>query len=311
MDGFELAAISDPAPEAARKLAEPYGAEALHDNHAILCNSAIDVVYICTPHYLHHPYALDALRNGKHVFIEKPMANTVEECREINREARERGLLVAVGHQQRYFPYNRRLRELLEDGIIGELRLITDHLTVNNQWDQRAPWWKSRNTAGGGMMMNLGVHQIDRCLWLVNSLPETVYGRVRFGLPGLDVDTDYSVMFAMPDGVTVNIIGTSYPCKAEFRLEVVGTEGRLVVDFIQETLHWSNAGEFRVEHLPSNGEAAEELTRRFLDGVRGQTAPEVDGDWGEKVIRYAHLAYRSSETGAVLAADDSVFVGQV
>lgn len=303
LEGVRLAAISDPVLDTAKKLAAPYGAEALTQNEAILRDPAIDVVYICTPHHLHHPYALEALRHGKHVFIEKPMANTVEECRAINREARERGLLVTVGHQQRYFPFNRRFRELLRDGAIGEVRMFTDHLTVNNQWDSRAPWWKSKATAGGGMMMNLGVHQIDRCLWLAGAPPRTVYARVRCGLPDLDVDTDYSLMFGMPDGSTINIIGTSYPCKAEFKLEAVGTKGRLALDLIQETIQWSNAGETRTEHLPSTGEAAEEVTRRFFQGIRRQTTPEVDGNWGESVITYAHLAYRSSEEGCVLPTE--------
>jgi len=300
MAGIQLAAIADPAPDAALRLAEPYGARALSDGREILEDPAIDVVYICTPHHLHHPQAMAALCNGKHVFIEKPMANTVEECRAINREARERGLLVAVGHQQRYLPHNRRLRELLYDGVIGELRMITDHLVVNNEWERRAPWWKSKATAGGGMMMNLGVHQIDRCLWLAPAPPRSLYARVRCGLPELDVDTDYSLLLEMEDGVTLNLIGTSYPCKAEFRLDVIGTRGRLSVDLIGETLQWSAAGESRVEHLPSSEAVIEEMTTHFLEGVRNGTAPGVDGVWGEGVIACAHLAYRSAEEGTVL-----------
>lgn len=294
-----VVAVADPMLDSAKRLAEPYGADTSESGDTILERSDIDVVYICTPHHLHHPYALRALRAGKHVFIEKPMANTVEECEQINQAAKENGLTVGIGHHQRYFPHMKRFRELLQDGAIGELRQINDRLVVDNQWSKRAQWWKQKSTAGGGGLMNIGVHQIDRCLWLVGQLPTNVYARVRCGIPEFDVDTDYIIVLGMPDRSTVNLHNSSYPCKMDFSIEALGTTGRLMVDPVQEKLYLSRSGEDIVEeHVPGFTEAVEELTTHFVSALKGDPGIEVDGAWGETVLRIAQAAYRSSEEGA-------------
>jgi predicted dehydrogenase len=149
--------------------------------------------------------------------------------------------------------------------------------------------------------MNIGVHQVDRSLWLAGRLPQNVYGRVRCGLKELDVDTDYTVVLGMEDSSTINITGSSYPTNADFLLEVIGTEGRIWLNPLDNKVYCARSGEdIKEEQVDGFMEAIEELAERFIGAIRGKKTLEVDGVWGENVGRVVELACRSSEEGKIM-----------
>lgn len=297
----ELVAVADPSEKSLEQLTLPAGIVKSADSESLLRDPQVDAVFICTPHFLHHPYAMLALQNGKHVFVEKPMGNTPAECAEVNELAAHRGLQVAVGHHHSFLPAIKKMKEILDSGVVGEARLILDRMILDTGWAGRTAWWKDKKMAGGGILMNTGVHQIDRLLFLAGKNPTSVYASVGYGLPGLEVDTDYSITIRF-DGLTGLVVGTSFPCGSDQSLEVVGTKGRLWVDLAaEEAAYTLEDGEVHRIKAPGYMCGIEEMAGEFLDAIHKGRPCRVSGQWGGKVVEIADAAYRSQDSRREIA----------
>ncbi|MFD6139575.1 Gfo/Idh/MocA family protein [Promicromonospora sp. NPDC060271] len=133
----------------------------------VIAHPDVDVVAICTPSGTHAALALAALKAGRHVVVEKPLALDVGDALRVARAARERGLMVSMIAQRRLEPENMALKRALDDGALGELRLATAHVHWHRDDDYyRAAGWRSAADQGGGSLMNQGVHTVDLLRWL-------------------------------------------------------------------------------------------------------------------------------------------------
>ncbi len=128
---WELAAICDLDVERAQRVADGVGGVTVTpDLDSVLADPAIDAVAIATPARTHHPIVMAALRAGKHVIVEKPLADSRERGEEMVREARERGLTLMADHTYCYTPAVLKIRELIEDGFLGDI-LFVDSVRIN------------------------------------------------------------------------------------------------------------------------------------------------------------------------------------
>jgi len=133
-----------------------------------------DAVDICLPNHLHKEMAIKCARAGKHVLVEKPMANTVAECEEMIKAADEAGVILMVGQSRRFYSAVLKSKEMVDKGEIGELVSISANLYGYLE-DAPTLWWKDMQKAGGLMIPIWGAHIIDYCLWMFDGLPERVY----------------------------------------------------------------------------------------------------------------------------------------
>ncbi|MHB1190534.1 MAG: Gfo/Idh/MocA family protein, partial [Armatimonadota bacterium] len=126
----EVVAVADPNTDAAQALAGHFGIPKVTENyHDILDDPEVAAVDLCVPHHLHYGMALDALNEGKHVILDKPIALTTEEADRMIEAARELGLWLLVVLNQRYMPIHRMVREYLSDGKIGKPFLVNALVT--------------------------------------------------------------------------------------------------------------------------------------------------------------------------------------
>ena len=116
----QLAALYDPVPGRAAQLAADYHAAAYEDLEQMLCHPGLDAVSICTPEQYHHDIAIAALRSGKHVLCEKPMAMNAVQAKEMEQEAVRSGKLLMISHNQRIYEPHWKARELIKEGVIGK-----------------------------------------------------------------------------------------------------------------------------------------------------------------------------------------------
>ena len=136
------------------------------DYKELIARADIDVVHVLTPHYLHAPIALDAIRAGKYVLVEKPVARDTVQARELIAGAQGR---LAVIFQNRYNGSVKALRELLASGELGGLKMVR----ANVLWHREAPyyiqsgWRGSMETEGGGTLINQSIHTLDLMLYTV------------------------------------------------------------------------------------------------------------------------------------------------
>lgn len=162
----ELAGFYDLNTQRAAELAARYGGKAYESAEAMLADPAIDAVSVCVANYAHAPITIAALKAGKHVLCEKPMATTLEECEEMVRTAREAGKFLMIGHNQRLAKAHAVAKELIDQGMIG--RIITFRTTFGHggpeTWSVdpgKNTWFFDKNKAAMGAMADLGIHKTD------------------------------------------------------------------------------------------------------------------------------------------------------
>jgi predicted dehydrogenase len=176
MPDADIRAVCDILPERARAARRVYGGAVFTDYREMLARPDIDVVHICTPHYLHAPMALDALAMGKRVLCEKPIASEVKDA--LAMIAADDGRLGVV-FQNRYNPPSEMARAIIQEGVMGKLLALRGSV----QWHREAPyyaesgWRGTWETEGGGVLINQAIHTIDLMLWL-GGTPRSVAGAV-------------------------------------------------------------------------------------------------------------------------------------
>src|ERR1700678_4414819 len=163
-----VVALAEVSRKRGRETAERFGVpDVATDYRTLLGRGDIDVVSIALPNYLHAGVALDALRAGKHVMLEKPMATNARDAAKLVAEARKRGVLFMVGQNLRFTSETQTARQLVEKGILGDV------YHAKTSWVRRAgiprigSWFTQKRFAGGGCTYDIGVHALDRCLYLM------------------------------------------------------------------------------------------------------------------------------------------------
>lgn len=163
--GATVTTIYSRTADSAREKAAQYGiARHTTDLDAALHDPDSDVAVICTPDFTHEAIAVAAARAGKPVLLQKPMARDVHECRRIIDAARDAATPLYVSFMHRYLPEVQATRRLLAEGALGQIFSIRQrNATGGANW---APWFYSRDSVGGGVVLQLGVHGIDLLRYL-------------------------------------------------------------------------------------------------------------------------------------------------
>jgi predicted dehydrogenase len=168
-DKCRLAWVADLDAERAQRTADAAGGEPISDWTARL--DEVDAVSICTPHHLHKPMAIEAMRAGKHVLVEKPLANTEADCLEMQRVAREHDVRLMCALVVRYRPAPVWLKQALDEQRWGPIHQIS-------AWTQAflekpGAWFGKLDQLGGGVLFSHGCHYLDIIRWFMGADPET------------------------------------------------------------------------------------------------------------------------------------------
>jgi len=184
-EGAELIAVCSGRLENAQRVATEFNIKYACENYEqLLALDDVSLVVVSAPPYLHHPITMAALNAGKHVICEKPMAMNAIEAREMTEAAESRpAQLSIIDHELRFNPTWRRLKELVDDGFLGELYHINITIASGFRHSAQRPWnWWSQKSAGGGLLGALGSHAIDAIRWLFGEI-ESVCGAVETMVP--------------------------------------------------------------------------------------------------------------------------------
>jgi predicted dehydrogenase len=188
---------------------------------------AVDAVYVATPVSLHSPQTKAALRAGKHVLCEKPMAMNYAEAQDMVRSGAESGKVFGVAYYRRMYPKVRRLRELLVAGAIGQPVLVeaNNHYWFNNE-DGKRPWRLDPAQAGGGPLYDIASHRIDLFNYLFGR-PRRVAAQLGNLVHKNPVEDSATAMIEYENGVrgVVDVRWHSRTERDQFR--VIGTEGEI------------------------------------------------------------------------------------
>ena len=218
-----LTAVASRSKERAQAFADEFGLATVHDYRTILEDPAVDVLYLATPHPQHRAMALAAIRAGKHLLVEKAFTVTPEATREIAAAAAEHGVFVMEAMWTRFQPAVVKLRELLADGAIGEVRAVQADLGAQQNADPEDRFFNP--ALGGGALFDLTVYPISFAQMVLGT-PETVVAHGRLAPEGVDVEE--SVLLTHPEGRTATLFA-SLLCQTPGMARVVGTGGWIEV----------------------------------------------------------------------------------
>ncbi len=163
-----VVALAETSPERGAEAVKKFGIpELVTDYKVLLARDDIDAVSIALPNYLHAPVALDALRAGKHVVIDKPMATNARDAARLAAEAKKRKRLLLVGQNNRFLPEVQAAKQFIERGVLGELYHAKTAWLRRSGIPRIGSWFTQKKFAGGGCTYDIGVHALDRCLYLM------------------------------------------------------------------------------------------------------------------------------------------------
>jgi len=225
-EGVEVTALADPQIDRARELALRFGVPKAVADHRELLDD-VDALVLALPHHLHASIGTEVLRLGKHVLMEKPLANTLEECDALIRSAAEGESLLAVAQVRRHMLAYRATREWVQSGLIGEpLSFRAEEGSIYN-WPVASDFFFRREHSGGGVLMDTGAHVLDALLWWLGDLEVVRYEDDGRG----GVEADCLVELEASSGATGSV-RLSRIRRLENRLVLVGTRATLEVDLL-------------------------------------------------------------------------------
>jgi predicted dehydrogenase len=176
IEGVEVVAVADVNPAAAANLAKEYSVSQVFSNYEDLVKEDLDAVDICTPNRVHTPAVMAALKAGKHVYCEKPLAVTTAEVRQMGQFADKKRLKLMTGQHQRYTSDGQAAKAWAASGNLG----FVYHARVRamrRAWLPVSPGFIDKRLSGGGPCMDIGVHALDFCMSLMDfPTPQRVSG---------------------------------------------------------------------------------------------------------------------------------------
>jgi predicted dehydrogenase len=297
-----LVAVADPVPE--RRL--PFAAEgvpAYRDAGELIGDSQIGTVSVCLPHHLHFPVALRAIRAGKNVLVEKPLAVGLDECQQLVAAAAAAGVALGVSHNQLFYAPHAEAKRLIDGGAIGRPVLIRLRLGMGPAW---GGWRDSPALAGGGLLFDAGVHRLYLALHF--------FGPVRAVRAVLDVPRQQGETFAVAvlefASGALGIIEASHhgpPGTFDDEIEITGSDAVLRLAGIESLFLGYRTGPalsmFRDRHWSQVPVADDDWQASvqasvvaYLDAVVAGREPPVTGSAALETMRLLHRIYDAAVT---------------
>jgi len=244
-------------------------ARAFTDFHVALPH--VDALLLSLPHHLHHPIGMACLRAGKHVLMEKPLANTEAQCLELIAAAEQAGVTLMVGYVMRYHPLVIEYKRLLESKALGEVfhvSLWTEQLTICDE--ERLAWARDHRLLGGGQLFSHGCHYIDLLLWFLGHPLHGTHTGTNLGTPWMDWEgtSDVSIKFA--SGAVGYHMGTwgARGSRLRYAFHAHCTEGMLEMDLHRGALI-AHTG-FKL-HQPGQEEHDAQTERVLMTGTHAKS----------------------------------------
>lgn len=314
----ELAAFYNPTRKRAEDMAAKYGGRVYDTPEALLADAEIDAVSVCAANYAHAELAIKAMRAGKDVLCEKPMAVTPEDCEAMVKTARETGRTLMIAHNQRFAKAHVKAKALIDAGTIG--RIVTFRTTFGHGGPEtwsispgKNTWFFDKSKAAMGAMADLGVHKTDLIHYLTGERVVRTTARVatldKRGENGalIGVDDNAMCIYEMTGGIVGTMTASWTFYGAEDNSTVLyGTKGIMKIydnpaHSIVVTLADGTRELYDVERIQTNDNQTKSgVIDAWIDCLKNRTAPAVTGEDALYAMRAVFASLRSSELGAAV-----------
>jgi myo-inositol 2-dehydrogenase/D-chiro-inositol 1-dehydrogenase len=312
----EIVGISSRNERTAKALLEKFNlTEDLYMDYNQLLKADCDAVSVCLPNYLHKNVSIDLLNSGKHVLVEKPLANSTVEGYEMLDTAKAADKEIFYCENNMYAPSFNKAKEIIDEGALGQIYMGRGR---EQHSGPHSAWFYKKEKAGGGALLDLGIHDIACLVWYLNcdiievfcQTKTVLLNRGDFGKSEVE-DNAIGILF-FENGTEV-IIEESWtaPGGYDIRYELFGTEGQIKVaptfnnlvsvyseegyDYAVEKAGTTKGWTFPVPDESYSFGYPQEI-KHFMDCIIENKKPLTDGEFGQKILNIVETMYRSAET---------------
>lgn len=311
---IKIIAVCDIVKSRADETAVLYGAKSYESYEELLQNSEVDAVSVCTPNYLHAPISIAALKAGKHVLCEKPMATSRADAEEMIETASKSGKKLMIAHNQRFVPSHAKAREILASGEIGKVysfRTAFGHPGPEG-WsvDGKESWFFEKDKAFIGAMGDLGVHKTDLIRYLLNEEIVEVGSFVETSAKEFATVDDNAVCILKSESGIIGTLAASwaytasednstiiYAEKAILRLEDDPVNSLVVQYQTGEVVKYELGG---IQTNDSGGQSSSKVIDQFVDSILVDKEVPVSGTEGMNSLQVVLAALESNETKQII-----------
>ena len=277
--------------------AKKYSCAAAPSYEAILADKHIDAIVNTTPNSVHRETTIAAAQAGKHVFLDKPIANTVADGRALTEACRKAGVVLGMGYQRRREGQFRWIKQQIDAGIFGKLVNAESNISRDRLGKIDLRSWRYQAVGmPGGVMLQIGIHYVDVLTYLMGPV-KAVSGRsAQLVLPGDNPDVA-SLILEHENGA-LSTVNASYASASEYYLmNIYGKDASAYYD-MHTGLRWLNRGADKPDAVSYNKiDTFVDQLEEFAAAVRGQGAPEVDGEKATLSLAVMRAGIRSAQLG--------------
>jgi len=268
---INLVGVADAYPERAKEIGEKLQVPYYSDYRYLL--DKVDAVSIAVPTILHHDIAMDFIKAGVHCLVEKPISFTLQEADHMIESAQRNRVKLAVGHIERFNPAVAKLKQIIDQGVLGKLLIIST---------RRVGPFVTR-IRDVGVVIDSATHDIGVVKYLLNEDPISVFSRVG----SVKHPKEDHAIIVLDFGDTTACIEVNWFSPQKIRtLVATGSDGTAYLDYIEQSLTVHTYSQTEVIQI-QKGEPLKLELEDFLDSITGLKNPAVDGEEGQKILRIA------------------------
>lgn len=301
-DRMDVVATADIVLEQAQAVADLLpNARAVTDYREILDD--VDAVLLPLPHQLHHPIGLDCIKAGKHVLMEKPMANTRQECLDLIAASEQSDKVFMVAYVLRYHPLFIKFKEMLDSkeyGDVFQVSIWTEQYTYCG--DGKRDWACSAKNLGGGQFFSHGCHYVDILMWYLGKPIRGTHMGTNKGTPWMEREGTSNVVMEFEDGVMGYHFGTwgARGTRLRYSVHAHCTEAMLELDFVGGKINVLRHGEEdeTVMELESGKHTECEMIH-FLDCIENNQTPITDARSSLEGLEVIWKLYEAEENNTI------------
>ncbi len=300
---IEPVSCYDIKPEVGEAFARVFEIHQAASLDEILDDPQVEAVIIASPNLAHRENAVPAAAAGKHVFVEKPIANDVRDALSIMDQCKRSGVKLAVGHNARFRSGHRKVKKMIENGDVGFPLGAEANFSHNYGLTMRPDEWRySRDQCPALPLMQLGVHFVDTIHYFLG-LADEVFSYAQRSAIKAENDDSVVSLIRLKNG-PLAYVGSYYACPHNYYVHIHGTEGSLYCDGgSQLALRRIDARDYEVVPTQENDTQVAEL-EDFARAVRTGADPEVGGEAALQALGVVRAAIRSSELSRPVKVDE-------
>ena len=294
---FEIVSCYTRSEEKRKAFAAKYGCAAAPSYEAMLADKSVAAVVNTTPNNVHLETTSAAAKAGKHVFLDKPIANTVADGKAITEACRKAGVVLALGYQRRKESHFRWVKKRIDEGVFG--RLVNAEANISRDRLGKidlSSWRYTAEGMPGGVMLQIGIHYSDVLEYLLGPVKAVSGLLAQLVLPGDNPDVASLVM--EHENGALSTLNASYASASEYYcMNVYGKEASAYYD-LHQGLRFLKRGTERSEpvKIEKNDTIREEL-EEFAEAVRGKGKPEMDGAASTRSLAVLRAGIQSAREG--------------